>query len=112
MSSSDTLPPPPPEPPQGASPAYVRVFEELGQFISPQLARELLDEGLASLGTEPQEAIPYDIRAILVDFLPLRLETFLPDELHKAVVAVLEDVLVDMHHPPHVHVPEWSDLTP
>ena len=111
-SQADTLPPPPPEPPEGASAAYVRVFEELGQFVSPQLVRELLDEGLDQVGVGAEDAIPYDFRALLVDFLPARLETFLPGELTTAVVAVLEEVLVDMHSPPQLDAAEWSDATP
>lgn len=91
---------------------YVRVFEELGQFVSPDVARALMDEGLDSVGVSPDEAIPYDIRAMLVDYLPARLSPFLPGELYNAVVAVLEDVLVDMSCPPQVDPEEWIDTAP
>lgn len=109
---SDTLPPPPPRPPEGASPAYLRVFEELRQFVSPQLVRELLDEGLHTVGASPEHAIGYDFRAMLVDYLPPRLDTFLPADVREAVMEALEEVLVDVSCPRRVDPAGWAVVTP
>jgi hypothetical protein len=99
MESDRTLPPPPPVPPCDASPAYHRIFEELSQFVSPELARMVLDEGLSRLAVTPATAVSYDFRTLLVDVIPNQIGVFMTNEDRDAVIAVLEDVLVDMALP-------------
>lgn len=82
------------------SPAYRRVLEELSIYVVPQVADRLLRRCLEEEGSSPATAIPYDLRAILVDALPRRLRRVLSAERAAAAVEALEQALVNVHSPP------------
>jgi hypothetical protein len=82
------------------SPAYRRVLEELSAFLVPPTAHAILRSCLEDEGTSPAEAIPYDLRAILVEALPSRLDKVLPGDRASAALEAVEQTLVTMHAPP------------
>jgi hypothetical protein len=86
--------------PDKASAAYLRVLEELSTFVVPPEAHALLQSCLDEEGVSPAEAVPYDLRAILVEALPLRLEAVLSPERATSAVESLEQTLVSMYAPP------------
>lgn len=80
-----------------ASPVYLRMLEELSHFITPSIARRALDECLAEEEVTAEHAIPYDLRAVLVDAMPRRLSKLLPSERVQSVLDALDLALVQMH---------------
>jgi hypothetical protein len=93
---SVTEPAPPPEPP---SKVYLRVHEELSQFISPDAAEYLLDDVLEEVGASRATAGSLDFRETLVELVPERLVALLPAERLDTVLWALESALVDVHRP-------------
>lgn len=97
-----------PVPPPNASPAYSRVLEELSTFVVPAVGHRLLMECLAEEDSSAEAAIPYDLRAILVDALPRRLRKVLSADRSAAAIEALEHALVNMHAPPSAPRPRRS----
>jgi hypothetical protein len=91
-----TEPAPPPEPP---SRVYLRVHEELSQFIAPDAAEYLLDDVLYEIGSGRAIAGSLDFRETLVELVPERLSSLLPEERIETVLWALESALVDVHRP-------------
>lgn len=86
----------------GPSLPYQRMHEELSNYIAPGIARRLLDECLDAVAADPIEVGTFDLRSILVDHLPKRLETHLsPDHLNAALDA-LDRVIAEIHLPPQI----------
>lgn len=83
--------------PANASPVYLRMLEELSHYITPSIARRALDECLAEEEVTAEHAIPYDLRAVLVEAMPRRLSKLLPGERVQSVLDALELALVQMH---------------
>ncbi len=89
-----TEPAPPPEAP---SRIYVRVHEELSQYIAPEVAEYVLDEALFQIGSSRSIAGSLDFREALVELVPERLAALLPEGRVEAVLWALEGALVDVH---------------
>jgi len=81
---------------------YRRMHEELSHFISPGLARRVLDESLDAVAAEPEDVGTFDLRSILVDHLPKRLEVHLSEEHLAAALDALDQVISEMHLPPQI----------
>lgn len=100
------------------TPAYRRVLEELSAFVKPVDAHRLLARCLELEGSSPQTAIPYDLRAILVEALPTQLRKVLSRERLKVAIDALEQALVHAHQPnrvpgpPRTSVPATSTMPP
>jgi hypothetical protein len=91
-----------PLPPPDASAAYRRALEELATFVVLPVAHRMLVECLEEEGCSPADAIPYDLRMVLVDALPRRLRSVLTADRVAEAVETLEQVLVTMHSPPEI----------
>jgi hypothetical protein len=89
-----TEPAPPPEIP---SQIYVRVHEELSQYVAPDVAEYVLDDALYQIGSSRSIAGSLDFREALVELVPERLAALLPEERIEAVLWALEVALVDVH---------------
>ncbi|MFW5875388.1 MAG: hypothetical protein ACOCXM_01500 [Myxococcota bacterium] len=97
-----------PLPPSDASRAYCRVLEELSTYVVPAVGHRLLMECLAEEDSSAESAIPYDLRAILVDALPRRLRRVLSADRAAAAVEALEQALMNMHAPPSAPRPRGA----
>lgn len=103
-----------------ATAPYRRVLEELSTFVTPSDAHRMLTRCLELEGSSPQVAIPYDLRAILVDALPARLRKILSPERVKVAIEALEQALVHAHQPnrvpggplPRPSIPATSSVPP
>jgi hypothetical protein len=91
-----TEPAPPRERP---SKVYVRVHEELSQFIAPDAAEYILDEALEQIGATRAAAGSLDFRETFVELVPELLTALLPEERMDTVLWALESALVDVHRP-------------
>ena len=91
-----TIDPPPLGLPDTASDVYIRVFEELANFLNPAILRPVLEIALAdATGVGPTDAEAYDFRVALIGDLPDRLAEYLPGMGRAALLEMLEEVLVD-----------------
>jgi hypothetical protein len=81
------------------SAAYLRVLEELRQYVTEDIADAALEASLRAADVTPEHATSFDLREALGDILPRLLGGLLSPDAREEVVERLHLALTDVNQP-------------